>query len=418
MRAPERTIPDRLYFAAFALLIVLVLLWGVGHRFYETLMPQFAAVFNLSGTALELTKSGYQIVYLIGAVPAALMARSFGYKIAILIGLGSVCIGAFTLYPAAETQGFSYFLLAIMLIAFGWILLEVAGNPLAMVLGSPSTAVRRLNLVQAIYPLGSLFGIYGARWLLKADLALPKEGFAYSIAHPYIVLGVSVLLLAYLIEETRYPIAAQERHPGLKGVGPEIKALFAEPLFVFAIIAQFAGILVLGMSWLLADHFFRVSFAELPGGDIANVFVWCIIVFALGRVAATALMGVLSPERALLFFSAGGTAAALLGAAGGGEIAAFACLALGFFVGPAWPTTFGLAVGGRGAGMKLAAAAITMGGALGAIAYHLLSGFSPQTMLLIPAAGFALIGAYAAAMAGSVRKLGAVAPKLVPAASK
>ena len=55
MRSPEHTIPDRLYFKAFALLIVLVLFWGVGHRFYETLMPQFSAVFHLSGTGLALT---------------------------------------------------------------------------------------------------------------------------------------------------------------------------------------------------------------------------------------------------------------------------------------------------------------------------------------------------------------------------
>ena len=338
------------------------------------------------------------------------MARSFGYKIAILIGLGSVCIGSFTLYPAAETQGFHYFLFAVMLMAFGWILLEVAANPLVIVLGSPATAVRRLNLVQAIYPIGSLIGIYAARWILQADLALPKEGFAYSMAHPYIVLGVSVLLLAYLFEETRFPLAAQERQPGLHGVGAELRALLSERLFVFAMVAQFAGILVLGMSWFLADHFFHASFSELSGGEIADVFVWCIILFALGRVAATALMWVLPPERVLVWFSAGGIAAALLGTLSGGELAAFACLALSFFVGPAWPTIFGLAVGGRGAGMKLAAASITMGGALGAVAYHFLKDLPPQASLLIPASGFALIAGFALVMARDAARKAAHTP--------
>ncbi|MDR3527852.1 MAG: hypothetical protein P4L57_11275 [Rhizomicrobium sp.] len=404
MRLSERTLPDRLYATAFALLIVLVLLWGVGHRFYETLLPQFAAVFGLTGTGRALTESGYQIVYFFGAIPAAIIARSFGYKIAILIGLGSVCIGAFTFYPAAETQGYSYFLFAVMVMAFGWILLEVAGNPLAMALGSTATAVRRLNLVQAVYPLGSLLGIYSARWLLQADLALPKQGFTYSMAHPYIVLGVSVLLLAYLFEETRFPPSAQERRPKLKGVIPEVRALLSEPLFVFAIVAQFSGILVLGTSWFLADHFFRDSFAQLSDGAIANVFVGCLILFALGRIAATALMWQLSPARVLFFFSLGGVASALLGSLCGGEIAAFACLALSFFIGPAWPTIFGLAVGGRGLGMKLAAAVITMGGALGAVAYHFLMAFPPRATLLVAAAGFMLILAYTLAMPDSSRK--------------
>lgn len=395
MRGTDQPSAERAFTGAFALVVAIVALWGVGHRFYETLMPQFAAVFDLQGPRRILTESAYQIVYIFGALPAALIARRFGYKTSLLIGLGSICIGAFTFYPAAETQGFVYFLFATMLLAFGWILLEVSGNPLAMVFGNEATAVWRLNLVQTIYPIGSLLGIYAARWILHAGLALPKQGATYSLAHPYIVLGLAVLLLAFLFEEVRFPPSSKDHIAGLPTLREDLRSLFSRPLFLFAIFAQFASILALAMSWTLAEQFFPVGFPELSAHDLANVFIWCVVLFGLGRMAATAMMLAVEPALVLALFSAGGVLAALVAAGVGGAAAAFAAVALGFFLGPSWPTILGLAINGLGSRMKLATAFITMGGALGAVTAHFLADLPPQTAMAVPAASAGIILLYA-----------------------
>lgn len=395
MRGTDQSRPERAYAGAFALLLAIVALWGVGHRFYETLMPQFVTVFSLQGSRRILTESAYQIVYIFGALPAALIARRFGYKTSLLIGLGSICIGAFTFYPAAETRGLAYFLFATMFLAYGWILLEVAGNPLAMDFGREATAVRRLNLAQTVYPIGSLLGIFTARWILNADLALPKQGSAYSIAHPYIVLGLGVLLLAFLFEEVQFPAVSKDRARQLPALREDLRSLFSRPIFLFAIIAQFASILALASSWTLAEQFFAGTFQELSGRDIANVFIWCLVLFGLGRMTATALMWAVAPEFVLALFSAGSMLAALIATAFGGAAAAFAAVALSFFLGPSWPTILGLAINGLGSRMKLATAFITMGGAMGAVTAHFLADLPARPAMLIPAASAGVILIYA-----------------------
>ena len=397
MEAPATTfLKSQRY--GFIVMLALVALWGVGHRFYETLMPQFASVFALTGTHLALTDSAYQLVYIIGAIPAALFARSFSYKIAILIGLGCICLGAFTFYPASETRSFAYFLFAVMLMAYGWILLEISTNPLAMTFGAPETAVRRLNIAQTAYPIGSVIGIICARWMMHSDLTLPKEGAPYTIAHPYIVLGLAVLVLAFVVEEAPIPMVAQERIPTLQGVREEFVSIFKRPLFGFALVAQFANIFAMAVAWSVANHLFPIAFPDLSGNDLAKVWVWCLILLGAGRFVSTGLMWVISPARVLELFSAGAVLAALAAVAFGDDLAAFAALAICFFVGPAWPTIFGQAVNGLGARMKLAAAPVTIAGALGAVVARLLEGYSARTVMAIAALSCAVILAYALAV--------------------
>lgn len=389
-------------------MMVLVTLWGVGHRFYETLMPQFAQVFALTGLRRPLTDSAYQIVYILGAIPAALTARAFGFKPTILIGLGCICIGAFTFYPAAETQGFDFFLFATMLLAYGWIMLEISVNPMVMELGSSRTAVRRLNLAQAAYPIGSLVGIFTARWLIDSDLALPKEAARYSIAHPYILLGVSVLVLSGAVEHARFPVARKSyRRP--TSIGTEFSDLLRNPLYGFAMAAQFANILSMALAWKAADKSFALAFEELSHGELSEVFVFCLVLFGLGRLCATGLMWAMSPERVLEIFAACSVLAALTGAIFGPGAAAVASLAMCFFAGPAWPSILALAVNGLGERIKLAVAPIAMAGALGAVAARFLVDLSTPHVLLVAAAGAAIVFAYAVTIAK--RNAGREAPE-------
>jgi Fucose permease len=407
------TLPERRYLPAFVLLGLLVMLWGIGHRFYETLMPQFTAIFALAGARKALTEGAYQIVYVVGAIPAALLARSFGYKTAIQFGLGSVCIGAFTFYPASETQGFAYFLFAVMLMAFGWIILEVSVNTLILRYGAEATAVRRLNLAQTLYPIGSLAGIFTGRWIMDADLVLPKERFAYAIAHPYIALALAVLLLAYLVEEVTFPPSAKDKGPHVSGAADDFMALIRQPMFRMALVAQAANIFALGISWFMAERYFRAGFHELSAHQLAFVFVACLAVFGLGRLLAAGLMWVMTPAHVLELFTAGGCFAALAALVFGGQAAGFAALALSFFLGPAWPTIFGLALEGQSR-VKLAAAIVTLAGALGAVAYHFLEDKPSYAVMAVAALSAAVMFIYAAAVAARENK---PADKPVPMAT-
>ncbi len=371
---------------AFILTVSLFALWGLGHRLYDSLMPQFAGVFHLDAFERALTDSTYSIVYFVAAIPAALYARRFGYKAAILFGLGSFCVGAFLLYPAAETRIFDYFLFALVIMSCGWLLLEIAANPLAASLGPVETSVQRLNLAQAFFPLGSLAGLYIGRWLITTHLALPTGGPGNSIVHPYIVIGAGILILAYLVGEVRFPAVASERVKGLRSVGGEMRTLLTRPLFLFAIVAQFFSVVALAGTWSIGGRFVANAFPGMPQTALDDVFVVTLAVYGAGRFVGSALMCRIAPDRLLALFA--GAAIFLAGVAtlSGGPLGAIAVLASSFFLSIMWPTILGLAIRGRGPLMKLGTALICMGGAIGGFAYQMAS-----VAWTFPAVHFAMV---------------------------
>ena len=366
---PAPTSPHKKRFVvAFVLTASLVALWGFGHRLHDTLVPVFADVFQLHGLHLALIFSVYNFVYIFGALPAALYARRFGYKAAILLGLGFVAVGAFTFYPAAETLAFPYYLIATICMAQGWLTLEIAANPLFAAWGLPGRAVFRLNLAQCLFPLGALAGVFVAQWLLQHDLALPQAAFRYSIAHPYIMLGGGVLLLAFLFEETPFPDVAQERIPGLKGIGREIGALLADPLMRLAPVAQFCGIVAVGMNWVVTADAVQHGIVFLSFLQPRDTIVLFTVLFAIGRFIGTALMVKMPAARVLLLYGFGGVFGAAIAAVCAGSAAALGALGLGIALSITWPTILGLAIAGLGQKMKLATALLAIAGALGAVA--------------------------------------------------
>jgi FHS family L-fucose permease-like MFS transporter len=390
--------PSRQTAAAFALTVSLFALWGLGHWFYEALVPQFARAFDLAGYKLALTQSLYSIVYFVGAIPAALFARRLGGKIAILAGLGAIAVGAFTLYPAAEMQLYAYFLVAIMVMAAGWVLLEIAANPLAASLGPDVTFVWRLNFAQSFYPVGALAGMAVGHWVLNANLTMPDGKHTVAITHPYIVLGAGVLLIAFLFEEMRFPTLPGDRVKG--GVKAAFRRLFVSRRILFAVAAQAFSVMALVGSWTPQIRgAFLDTLPDLPPGLSGNSMAMVIAALAAGRFAGTALMGKIEPATLLAIFAAGGIAASLVGAAGDGWFAAAALLTSSFFLSITWPTILGLAIEGTGSLMKPATALICMGGAAGGVAHQFIETAWPfasaHTAMLLPAVAYGGVLAFA-----------------------
>jgi FHS family L-fucose permease-like MFS transporter len=372
---------------AFALTVSLFALWGMGHWLYEALVPRFARSFHLSGDELAVTQSVYSVVYFVGAIPAALFARRFGGKIAILAGLGAIGIGSFLLYPALQILSYPYFLTAVTVMAGGWVALEVAANPLAACLGSPERFIWRLNFAQSFYPLGALAGMIAGTWLLASNEALPDQSHTMAIGHPYIVLGIGVLLLAYLFEEVRFPHLPDDRIRG--GCAAAIGLLFRRRLFLFALAAQALSVMALVSVWSPEVRAFIDALPGRPSGLSGSSLVWMLMALAAGRFAGTAAMRAIAPASVLAAFSIGGIASALLVSASNGQTAAVAALTASFFVSITWPTILGLAIRDAGSSMKPGTALICMAGAAGGVLHQFIRvalPFPSPHLAILPAA--------------------------------
>ncbi len=395
MTVAEGAVPRRT--AALVLTVCLFALWGFGNLFYETLLPHIRVAVELSRFEQVVSQSVNSIVYFVGAIPAALYARRFGYKAAILFGLGCFCIGAFVLYPATELHAFSYLLGAISVMACGWVVLEIAANPLITALGSRDSAVRRLNVAQSFYPIGGLAGLYIGRWIIAAHLVLPAARLAHAVVHPYIIIGALVMVLAFFIDDARYPAVATERIKRLDGVGRELAALSQRPVFLFGVVTQFFCVLALAGTWTISGSVMAQAFPGVP--PVADAFVWALMVFGLGRIAGSALMIRCTPECVLTVFAAGGLVLSGVAVAFGGPLGAIAVIASSFFLSITWPTVLGISIVGTGPLMKLGTALICMGGALGGFAYQMLVLVvkfpAAHVSMLVPAICYGVILAFA-----------------------
>ncbi len=402
------------FMIAFVLTLSLFALWGMGQQLFGVLLPRIAGPLHLQGSTAALTQNIPGIVYMVGALPAAFYATRLGYKASILFGLGCISIGCFTLYPAVAIHAYGYFIVAITTVSLGWVFLDVAANPLAASLGPEDRFVWRLNLAQAVYPLGTIAAIAFEKWLIGTHVGVSGASLTFSAATPYMVLGSGVLLIAYLFEETPFPPVARERSLG--GEAAALRTLLSDRLVLLAMAAQGFGILLLITNGGIGGHYLVKAFHADDSGPLGNVFFWAAMIFAAGRLAGCAMMRFVSPLRLLAVFAILGLVCSLVAAAGWTMISGLAVLANQFFASILWPTILGLAIRGRGPQMKLATALVCMGGAAGGNAYQLMCTVWPslpaQLDMLLPALCFAAIlgFAYVYSRSGAKTAVGHVAP--------
>lgn len=318
----------------------LFVMCGVGFWNNILLFPKLAQFFGIDASHARYIQALYSCGYIVFAVPSALFHRKYGYKIGMIFALGLVSVGPFLIYPAIAQHGAAFFFVAVVLLGAGWSALETSLNALAVEMGRPETAVRRLNFVQSFFPVGVVIGYIMGRWLYPSDLHLSFNVLAETAARPYIVVGLAVLFLAFLLERVEFPARSGIRSGGLKEAGVELRAVLADAKVMFGAVAIFACIAI--QSTLQGANYQYVT-EQYPGFtyDFAENMVFAaLIVFGVGRFLGTALTGVIKPAR-LYLCSVVACLTFTLGALAFGGVAGFYCLmATNICMGIGYPTVF------------------------------------------------------------------------------
>jgi len=387
--------PQPRFILPIALIVSLFFLWGVANNLNDVLIAHFRKAFALADWQSGLVQSAFYLGYFLFAIPAALVAKRFGYKGAIVFGLGLYGIGALLFYPAAEIRSYGAFLAALFVIASGLAFLETSANPLVTVLGAPEGAEQRLNLAQAFNPLGSITGVLiGRQFILSDDDSL-------SVQSPYLVLGLLVLGWGAVIWLTRFPPLPDglEEDGGAPPGAGEFRRLLGHRPFLFGVAAQFAYV---GAQVGIWSFLIRYAGQALPGtGDrtAAGYLTLSLVLFMAGRFAGAALMGRFSPAALTAWFSALNGLLCLIGALAGGWIGLGAIIATSFFMSIMFPTIFALSLKGLGPLAKLGSSLLVMsiiGGAILPVVMGRVSDLaSIAVAMLVPGLCFAVVGAFA-----------------------
>ena len=349
------TRPD--YTRPLAIVTTLFFIWGFITSLNDILVPHLKAIFDLSYAHVMLVQFAFFSAYFLFSMPWAKVVNGIGYQRSMVVGLICMAIGAFLFLPAAYSASFALFLAALIVLAAGITGLQVAANPYVVVLGKPETASSRLDLTQAFNSLGTTIAPKLGGLLILSSAPLAVEGMqslsaealqayrvqqAATVKVPYIVIGISLLLLAVLIGVSRLPvIESVSVHKGEK-TGDSV---WKHPNLVFGAIAIFAYVgAEVSIGSFLVNYFGLPEIANLSPKTAAGYvsFYWGGAM--VGRFLGADLLRRVKAGHLLALFTICTSLLVTISMLTHGHFAMWSILAVGFFNSIMFPSIFSLGV--------------------------------------------------------------------------
>lgn len=374
----------------FVLITTLFFLWGFARAILDVLNKHFQNTLDISITESSLIQVTTYLGYFLMAIPAGLFINRFGYRRGVVFGLLLFGIGALLFVPCTEAGTLYAFLFALFIIGCGLTFLETAANPYVTELGAKETASSRLNLSQSFNGLGCLFATFAVgQWLFGG------EG---SVALPYVILGVVVLVIAIIFSKVRLPEIHHD--DGLEekakyGREP-LKKIWKHKFFVYGLIA----LLAYEVAEISINSYF-INFVTGQGwmdDRTASVVLTCALAFFMvGRFGGSMIMRRVPAEKMLLICGCGCVACTMLVLMNVGRVSLYALLGIFLFEAIMFPTIFSLAVRDLGSLTK-SASSILMMTPVGGCGFLLVGIIADATNLvvpfIIPLLGYILVALY------------------------
>ena len=350
----------------FILVTSLFALWGFANAVTDPMVKAFKTVLELTNTQASWVQMAFYGGYFCMALPAAMFMRKYSYKTGVLIGLALYAIGALLFYPAASTEVFWYFCASLYILTFGLAFLETAANPYILAMGAKETATQRLNLAQAINPVGLIAGLLVAKYyvydkLLSDDIkdfggldAAKKAAIRLAdlsvIRDPYVVLGllITVVFIVFLI--SKMPQAKEESE--MPSIGTTFLALSKNSTYVLGVLAQIFYVGAQIMTWTYIYHYAEgmdIANEGVAGYEKIDVFTYqflAFILFTVGRAVGTVLLRYLSSGKLLMYFALFAFACVAGTIWIPGLLGLYSLIGISFFMSLMFPTIYGIALGG------------------------------------------------------------------------
>lgn len=410
------------YFFTFFLISTLFLLWGACNGMIDVMDKHFQDYLHLSRAQSAWVQFAHYLGYFLMALPASWLARKYGYKGGIIIGLLMVSLGGFWFVPATQISTFWAFLFGVCLIAMGLTILETVANPYTTVLGPSKYSASRINFAQSFNGIGWILGpIIGGAFFYSSHGAEVAHGQLYI---PYLVVGIVVLIMAVIFYFADVPdLISKDEYDFKESKAEKITcSIWLHPHFVGAVVAQFfyvaaqAGIFSffinymieevpaisssIAGSWALEDgtvlkngeHFINEKGATFLLGTIGFPL------FLLGRATGALILRRLQAHRVLGTYALFNVFFCLIVVMKLGWISVASVFFIFLFMSIMFPTIFSLGIFGLGESAKKASGFIVMaiiGGAImPKLMGHLGDVYNMSISFLMPMVCFAVISTY------------------------
>jgi FHS family L-fucose permease-like MFS transporter len=295
----------------------------------------------------------------------------------VVFGLLLFGIGSLLFVPCTEAGTLDAFLFALFIISVGLVFLETAANPYVTELGPKETASSRLNLSQSFNGMGCLFATFAVGQFLFS-------GEGGSVATPYVILGIVVLVIAAIFSRVSLPeIKHDDGLDEASKYGREpLRKVWQHKFFVFGVVA----LLAYEVAEISINSYF-INYVTGQGwmdDNMASIVLTCALgFFMVGRFGASFIMRYIRPEVMLLICGCGCVLSTLVVLMNFGEYSMIGLLAIYLFEAVMFPTIFSLALRGLGSLTKTASSILMMT-PVGGCGFLLVGVIADATNLVIP----------------------------------
>ncbi|HEY4962147.1 MAG TPA: sugar MFS transporter [Terriglobales bacterium] len=364
---PQRTTTSNLpdtglnYTGPLIMVTTLFFMWGFLTCLNDILIPHLKAIFDLNYAQVMLVQLAFFGAYAVFSIPAGFITERVGYKPMMVAGLLTMAAGALLFVPAAMVPSFPLFLAALIILAGGITVLQVAANPYVALLGPARTASSRLTLTQAFNSLGTAIAPWFGGILILAtapraaeEIAkmLPAELQTYrieqasSVKLPYIGIAVALVVLAVVIARFKLP-----HIPEAEGGHAVVKddSIWKHPNLVMGAIGIFTYVgAEVAIGSFLVNYLHEPNIGNLSLETAAKVLSVYWLGAMVGRFIGSYVLRHLPPRRVLAANAFIAAALICISMATNGYTAMVSILAIGFFNSIMFPTIFTLGIEGLG----------------------------------------------------------------------
>jgi len=395
------------------LVTALFFLWGIPNNLNDVLIRQFMKSFPITRLQAGLVQSAFYMGYFLLALPSALFMRKAGYKAGFMTGLLLFGIGAFLFWPAAVVGRYSFFLLALFVMASGLAFLETASNTFIALAGPSETSERRLNFSQAFNPIGSIAGaLIGTTFILSgvepsaSQITQMKALHQYPayirfetlrVVRPYIFLGIAACVFAFVIWRTSFPVIEEDIPPPANH-RTSLSRLLGNRHLVFTVLTQFFYVGAQVGTWSYFIQYVQDYTGQTE--KVAGYFLTgTLFMFGLGRFASAFFMRFVRPAKLMGIYCLVNIALVAVAVLHPGWVGVWVIFLTSFFMSLMYPTIFALGLHGLGPDSKVGGSFIVMAIIGGAVLTPLMGIIADASRNLayayvIPLFGYGVIAGY------------------------
>lgn len=234
---------------------VLFFVFGFITWLSAVLVPYLKIACELNNFQSYLVAFSFYIAYFFMSVPSGWFLEYTGYKKGMAAGLVIMAIGSLVFVPAALTRTYGLFLTGLFIQGAGMALLQTASNPYVTIVGPIESAARRISIMGICNGVAGVLApaILGFITLKGADEIVQKittmnveqknlelDSLAFRVIVPYILIMVSLLLLAVFLYYSNLPdIDAEEENAMVDEGGSNKTSIFQFPHLLLGVFTIF-----------------------------------------------------------------------------------------------------------------------------------------------------------------------------------